>query len=274
MFLVLASACFHALWNALLKRARNIQATSLGILGVTLLITGCMVPWIPGRVFPGLPSLLWGLGAGLGEGCYFVTLSRTLRAAPLGWSYSWMRGAGMLLVWPVSILCLGESFHPLSAVAVAVVCLGLALMGLVSERGRSPRAFLWAGATGVFIAGYTLCYKLSLASGAHPVGLFGLAMLVALPIQVALSTRGRSLASILPTQWGLVLAAGVLCFLSFLLYLEALALEGAGAMATLRNTSIVFAVLFSRVLGERPTARQWAGAALITAGAVGLAWPR
>ena len=44
--------------------------------------------------------------------------------------------------------------------------------------------------------------------------------------------------------------------------------------ATLRNTSIVFAVLFSRVIGERPGPRQWAGAALITAGAMGLAWPR
>jgi len=34
----------------------------------------------------------------------------------------------------------------------------------------------------------------------------------------------------------------------------------------------MFAVLFSRAIGERPTSRQWAGAALITAGAVGLAW--
>jgi drug/metabolite transporter (DMT)-like permease len=51
-------------------------------------------------------------------------------------------------------------------------------------------------------------------------------------------------------------------------------MEGAGAMATLRNTSIVFAVLLSRILGERPTPRQWLGAALVSAGAMGLAWPQ
>ena len=272
MILVLASACLHALWNALLKRARNIQTASVGILAVSFLVTAGMVPWTAGHVFPGLKPLLWALGAGLGEGCYFVTLSRALRAAPLGWSYAWMRGLGMLLVWPVSLLCMGETLRPFSAVSVAAVCLGLMVMGLVSARGQGFRAFFWAGATGVCIAGYTLCYKAALAGGAHPVGLFGMAMLVALPVQIGITFRRQGFA--LPDQWGLVLTAGALCAGSFLLYLEALALEGAGIMATLRNTSIVFAVLFSRAIGERPTVRQWAGAALITAGAVGLAWPK
>jgi len=275
MILVLASACIHALWNALLKRARDIQTASMGILGVSVLLTACMVPFTRGRLFPGLPALLWALGAGLGEGCYFVGLSRALRSAPLGWSYSWMRGTGMLLVWPVSILCMGESFHLGSAVAVGVVCAGLAVMGTAAGRSPSPRALFWAFATGVCIGGYTICYKVSLAHGANPMGLFGLAMLVALPVQIAITpSRHRGLKGILPSQWGLVLVAGGLCAASFLLYLEALALEGAGIMATLRNTSIVFAVLFSRVIGERPGPRQWTGAALITAGAMGLAWPR
>ena len=268
--LVLGSACLHALWNALLKRARDIPSTSLGILGVSVLVTALMAPWIPGPLFPP-GSLRWALAAGLGEGLYFVGLARTLRAAPLGWGYSWMRGVGMLLVWPVSILAMGEPMRPLAAASVAVVCLGLALMGLMSARGQGFMAFFWACATGVCIAGYTLCYKAALAHGAHPVGLYGLAMLVAMPIQVAVTRRQG--AGILPRQWGLVLAAGLLCAASFLFYLQALTLAGAGVMATLRNTAIVFAVLFSRAMGERPSSRQWAGAALIVAGAVGLAWP-
>ena len=96
-------------------------------------------------------------------------------------------------------------------------------------------------------------------------------MLVAMPIQIAV-TRARG-ASLMPRDRGLVLLAGVLCAASFLFYLQALTLAGAGVLATLRNTAIVFAVLFSRIIGERPGARQWTGAALITAGAVGLAWP-
>jgi drug/metabolite transporter (DMT)-like permease len=147
-------------------------------------------------------------------------------------------------------------------------------MGLVSESGKGIRAFLWAAGTGVFIAGYTLCYKAALDHGAHPVGLYGLAMLVALLFQTGSQLRRPDSApGPRRQQWGLVLTAGVLCTASFLFYLWALALAGCGAMATLRNTSIVFALLFSRISGERPTFRQWAGAALVTAGAVGLAWP-
>ena len=287
--LVLASACLHALWNVLLKRARDLHAASLGILALSVLITWAMVPWTRGPLIPGRAALAWTLGAGIGEGCYFVLLACALEAAPLGWSYAWMRGVGMLLVWPVSVLLLGEPLRTLAALSVGVVCLGLALLGRAPARGQGSRSFLWAAAAGVAIAGFTLCYKAALVHGAHPVMLYATAMLVALPIQTGIRIRrlGWRAGLVLPETWravpprscqpGLVLCAGILCAASFLLYLEALDLAGAGAMATLRNTSIVFAVLLSRafgVLAERPTCRQWAGAALVTAGAVGLAWGR
>ena len=263
--LVLCSACLHAAWNVLFKRARDPEAATLAILAVSALVTGAMVPWLPGPAFPDRGALLWGLCAGLGEGCYFLTLGRALRAAPLGWSYAWMRGLGMLLVWPVSLLCMGEHLRARSALSVGVVCLGLLVMGLVAERGRGLGSVAWSAGTGVFIAGYTLCYKAALGHGAQPAALYCLAMLVAL-----LFRAGRRPDPAARVQWGLVLAAGAVCTASFLSYLWALSLGGAGTMATLRNTSIVFAVLFSRATGERPTARQWLGAALVTAGALGL----
>jgi drug/metabolite transporter (DMT)-like permease len=276
MSLVLASACAHALWTALLKRARNLHTASVGVLGVSVLATGAMLPWIRVPAFPQPAALVWGLAAGVGEGCYFLALSQALRTAPLAWSYSWMRAVGMLLVWPVSILWLGERLHPLAALSVAVVCAGLGVMGLVGSPGRGFKDFFWAGVTGILIGSYTLCYKAALADGANPVALYGLAMLVALPVQIGIRIhrQGFKAGTLLPSQWGLVWLVGLLCTASFLLYLEALAMEGAGAMATLRNTSIVFAVLLSRILGERPTPRQWLGAALVSAGAMGLAWPQ
>ena len=276
MTLVLASAGLHALWTALLKRARNLHTTSVGILGVSVLVSGALLPWTHGPAFPGPRALAWALAAGIGEGCYFLVLSRALQAAPLAWSYAWMRAVAMLLVWPVSVLLLGEQIHLVPAVSVGVVVLGLGAMGLVGVPGKGLRAFLWAGITGVLIGGYTLCYKAALAGGANPVALYALAMLVALPVQIGIRIhrQGFRAGTLLPDQWGLVGLAGLLCTASFLLYLKALSLEGAGAMATLRNTSIVFAVLISRAMGERPTPRQWLGAALVTAGAAGLAWPQ
>jgi drug/metabolite transporter (DMT)-like permease len=275
LLLVLASAALHALWNALLKGARDPEAASLGILAAAILATASLLPWVPGPLFPRPAALAWALTAGIAEGCYFGTLGRALARAPLGWSYAWMRGGALLLVWPVSVLCLGEALQPLSAPSVAAVCLGLALMGARSVRGVGPDGLFWAGVTGVAIAGYTLCYKASLAHGANPVALFATSMAVALLLQLAARRHAPNrfgLAGAGRAGLGLTVLGGLLCSASFLLYLKALALQGAGAVTTLRNTSIVFALVFARVLGEKPPPRHWAGAVLVAAGAAGLAW--
>ena len=274
LLLVLLSAFLHAFWNALLKKAANLEATSLGILTVSLASTAIASLVLRGLAFPDGLALAWGVGGGLFEGLYFLTLAQALERAPLGWSYTWMRGGSLLLVWPVSLLFLGEGAGALSVLCVLAVCGGLAFMGLDSGGpGGNRHGLRWAGAVATAIAGYTLCYKASLAHGAHPIPLYATSMAVSLPFLVAakLLHRGWTREAFLPTQLGLVLAAGLLCTASFLLYLQSLALGGAGVMATLRNTSVVFAVLFSWALGERPTPRQWAGACLVTLGAAGLA---
>jgi drug/metabolite transporter (DMT)-like permease len=69
-------------------------------------------------------------------------------------------------------------------------------------------------------------------------------------------------------------AAGVLCTVSFLVFLSALARGGAGAAVTLRNTSVVFALLLAWALGERPGRRQITGTVAVALGAVLLGWPR
>lgn len=274
LFLVLGSALLHAFWNALLKRAQDRESASAGILTVALALTAGAVPFLPGPVFPDRPALLWGLAAGVWEAGYFLALVGALERAPLGWSYTWMRGGAVLLVWPLSVLLLGEPMGPFSALCVAAVCLGLLFMGLVANPGQGAGALLWAAAAGLCIAGFTLCYKVALGHGAHPVALFATSMAVSLPIQLAVRSRRRGLraALTLPGQPVLVLVAGALCTLSFLMYLQALAFEGAGAVATLRNSSVVFALVFSWALGENPSPRQWLGAALVAAGAAGLAW--
>jgi len=275
LFLVLLSALLHALWNALLKGAKNLEAVSTGIMTVSLVTTACAIPWLPGRAFSEAQALAWGLGAGLFEGLYFLALAQALSRASLGWSYTWMRGGSLLLVWPLSLLFLGETLRLVPACAVLVLCVGLGLMGLRPGGTIGRGQLRWAAAVGACIAGYTLCYKLSLGHGAHPVPLFALSMAVSLPIQVAVRmARGTFNRADTPApQWGLMLLAGLCSAGSFTLYLKALTLGGVGFMATLRNTAVVFAVVFSWAMGEKPTARQWAGAFLVAAGAVGLAWP-
>lgn len=269
--LVLVSALLHAAWNALLRRSPERDTASLAIPALSFLLTAGACPFLPGPAFATGASLAWGAAAGIFEGLYFLALARALARAPLGWSYTWMRGGALLLVWPLSLAFLGERLRVVPALSVALVGAGLALMGAAPERaGR--RSLAWAATAGAAIAGYTLCYKLSLDGGARPLPLFALSMAVSLPIQAALRLLGPARAGGRVKRPGLILAAGILSTASFLLYLQALAWAGAGAVTTLRNTSIVFAVIGSALLGERPPVRHWAGACLVALGAAGMAW--
>lgn len=274
VLLAFASAIIHALWNVLLKRTKDLDSASAGVFAVSMLLTAAATPFLPGKAFAGTPAVLWGLAAGVCEGSYFVGLVRSLERAPLGWSYSWMRGSSIALLWPVSMLFLAEPFHGISLVCVLVVCLGLALLGSSSGQRAKRGALPWALLTGVFIAGYILFYKLSLAHGARPLALYSLSMAVGLPIQTLVRIRRSGLANfrLLPEEPFLVLVAGFLCALGFSLFLVALSMSGAAAVTTIRNTSVAFAVVFSLALGERPSRRQWIGVLLVTLGAVGLGW--
>ena len=60
----------------------------------------------------------------------------------------------------------------------------------------------------------------------------------------------------------------------FVLVLFALRIAGAGAVMTLRNSSVLFALAFAAATGERPGARQLAGGPLVALGAVLVGWPR
>jgi uncharacterized membrane protein len=72
----------------------------------------------------------------------------------------------------------------------------------------------------------------------------------------------------------LVLAlAGITCTTSFVVFLHALSLSGAGSVLTLRNTSISFAQSMAWWIGEHVSRRQLLGAALVTAGARMIGWP-
>ena len=272
--LAFSSAVIHALWNVLLKRMKDLDAASAGVFAVSLIAAGIGSLAMPGRAFPAAGALLWGLAAGLGEGGYFVGLARSLERAPLGWSYTWMRGSAIALVWPVSVLAMGELFRWTSLGCVLGVCAGLGLLGTTAGRSRAAGAFGWAFGTGICLAGSNLAYKMALACGAQPLALFSLSMAVGLPVQTCVRLRQHGWASfrILPERPFLVLAAGLLCALGFTLFLVALSMTGAGAVTTIRNTSVAFAMVFSLTLGERPRKLEWLGAALVTLGAAGLGW--
>jgi drug/metabolite transporter (DMT)-like permease len=273
--LIFASAFLHALWNAALKRQADPEGASVAILTVAAVTAAAALALGSGPAFPSAAGLAWAIAAGVCEGGYFVTLALAFREAPLGVVYPIARGGALAAVWPVSALWLGEAITARSAAGAAALATGLVLIGLTRGGRASPRGIVWAVLCALCIAAYHLCYKCSLATGAAPSGVITASLAVALPVNVArLGARGlaRTLASVRDGPL-VVVAAGALCTASFLLFLSALARGGAGAAATLRNTSVLFALLLAWAIGERPGRPQVLGTVGVALGAVLIGWP-
>jgi drug/metabolite transporter (DMT)-like permease len=267
---ILASAVIHAGWNALLKQARDSAAASLVITALAAALTA-LYGLAGGPLEVPAAGWPWIIAAGLVEGAYFVTLGRALAHLPLGTAYGISRGAGLLLVWPLSVALLGEALAPPELAGAALVALGLLVL---AERAGSRAGLLAAWGCAVTIGLYPVTYKGALERGVSPAPLFALALALSLPIQLALLGRGRGarLAAALRDTPVRTVAAAALCAGSFMLFLVALKTGGATRITGLRNTSVVFAALFGWALGEPRAPRTLGSALAIAVGAVLLGW--
>ncbi len=270
LVLVVVSALLHALWNALLKRETKDQASTTSVLLIAATSALGIAAFERVTAFPEPRAIVFAVVAGLAEATYFHCLARSLAGAPLGFAYPLARGGSILVVWPVSIWILLESVSGPRIVGGAIVLLGL--LAVAGAHRPTRRSALFIGGAALSIAGYHLAYKLALDRHAAPMALFATSLGVALAAHVAVFRNLR--AGILaiarrPLSLG---GAGILCTVSFLMFLEALRQEGAGLVLTLRNTSVLFSQIFAFGLGERPTRNQLIGCVLIAGGGALIAW--
>ena len=268
--LVLLSAFLHAAWNALVKRSPDPTAAIHAVVAAAgVLAAGiAAVELALGHGDLTARGALLGATAGALEAGYFQLLGRALAAGPLGPVYTISRGTAALLVWPISIVVLGEHLTVLAGAGSALVLAGLAASS--SSGGTSRAAAAWAIGTAGFIAGYHFAYKAALATGSSPALVFTVSMAVAAGLGLVLGGEGYRrgfAASVRAAPWT-TLGAGAICAAAFLLFMVALARGGAGYVFTLRNTSVLWATVLAFALGDRPGPQQLGGAALVFTGAV------
>jgi uncharacterized membrane protein len=274
--LVLASALIHATWNAILKRTREPEKAVVGV--VVASAASAFGVWAVTRApFPPPASVAWCLASGVLEAFYFVTLARALARAPLGPVYTVVRGGALVVVWPVSILALGERLTLPALGGTVLILLGLASTGAAEmpRRDESPlvRRLGWAVVCAGFVGSYQMAYKMALTTGGHPGAVVAVSLGSACVCNLAVLGRARARGALdaLRAQPALVLGAGTLTSVGFAVFLVAMTRAGAGAVVTLRNTSILFAQAIALGLGDRPKRLGVIGAVLVTGGAVLLA---
>lgn len=253
MLVVLLAALLHASWNFLVKsRADKAQSMTAVVLGHApfALLALAVSPWPRPESVPYLLA-----GAGLHVG-YQLFLLASYRCGDLSQVYPLARGCAPLLVAGVSIAFLGVEFS--NAETAAVVLIGTGIMSLVLVRRqdglRNPGAATLALVTGGFIAAYSLVDGLGAREAGTALGFYGaLSTLNALLFAAIMRLARPGLVSqVVGRQWRFMLMGGGASFAAYAMVTWAFTLAPIALVASLRETSIIFALLLGvGVLKER-----------------------
>ena len=257
----LSAAAFHALWNLLLARARDVEAaTAVALITAEVaFVPVAVVVWhADAGVWP------WLVGSGLFELAYFALLATAYRRAPLSVVYPVARGGAPVVVLLVSVAALG---HGTSARQVAGVALIVAGILLVRGLGRADTAGVAFGAAiACCIAGYTLVDKHGIEH-AGPLPYLELSMLVPTVVYAGAVARVKGAAAIRAAVGPPAIVAGLATFVAYAFVLAALSRAPAASVAAVRETSVVVAAaLAAVVLKERVTPLRMLGAVVVVAG--------
>ncbi len=268
--MVLGAALLHAAWNALVKVNADRLAMMATMMASQAVVAVMVVPFVAFPTPEAWPYI-WA-SAGL-HTAYYAFLILAYRYGDLSHVYPLARGSAPMIVAFASLLLVGETLSQTATLSVVLIALGI--MSLTLSRDRSgvgdPRAILYALGTGVFIAAYTVVDGLGarLAASAHSY-IFWLNLIDGIPITVAaVCLRWGNLAGHVKTTWKPGVLAGMISMLAYWIVVWAMTHTPMALVSAVRETSMVFAVLFGVVfLGEKLNLLRFASIAVTLAGAV------
>ena len=269
---VLAAAAMHAVWNALLKvRLDRFASISLMSFGMGII----SVPFLP---FVAVPSgVTWGwllTSVALHTG-YKYYLTRAYETGDLALAYPLARGTAPLITTLGGALLLAEMPGSLTLLGILLLSGGVFLMSLRGRTlsGLGGRSVFYALLTSVFIAGYTL----SDGSGArsaetaisYALWLFLLEGIWSMIFCIFL--RGPQVIRVMLPEWKIGLGGGLLSAIAYGIAMWAMTKAPIAAVAALRETSILFAMIISATfLGEKLSRARIVAALFIGCGVAAL----
>lgn len=269
---VLAAAAMHASWNALVKaqgdRFASITLTSLGM-------TLAVLPFLPFVAVPEAHVWPWIAASVIIHIGYRSFLIRAYEHGDLSQAYPLARGTAPLITALGGIFVLSEVPSSLSMAGILLLSLGTLLMSL---RGGSmatlnPSAVGYALMTSLCIAGYTLTdgsgVRAASTAASYATWLFVCDGLCAMAI--GFFYRGHGLLAASAREWASGIVAGCLSAAAYAIAMWAMTRAPVASVASLRETSILFAMLISVLaLGEKMTRWRAAAALSIILGVVAL----
>lgn len=270
LVIVLCAALLHAGWNAIAKGRSGADP----LVGTLVLAIACGAVSIPALAFAGLPgssSTGYVIASGVVHVFYFLLVGLSYRYADYSAVYPLMRGSAPLLTTLGGAALLAEPLTP--GLLVGVLLLSAGVLGLgghaLLRGGLDCRGLLVAVVNIAIIVGYTLLDGVGARLSGNPAG-YVTAMLIVtaiLLVPVAFWLRGASFIADLSANGRLGLIGGTMAMLSYGTAVWAMTRAPIGAVAALRETSVLFGTIIAAlVLGERFGPGRWVAAAAICGG--------
>ncbi len=243
--IVLMAALLHASWNAIVKMNGDrvlFMAVMMAGSGLVALIATLFLPFPAPESWPYIATSV-GLHIG-----YPLFLLMAYKFGDLSHVYPLARGSAPLIVALVSVLYIGETLSSQAMIAVLIMAFGI--MSLSLTRGAqdlwNPQAVFFALGTGLFIAAYTLTDGIGarLAGSAHSytawmMGLEGLPFIA----YILITRRARALPQI-ARVWKTAVLMGLMSLVAYWSVIWAMTVAPIALVAAVRETSIIFALLF------------------------------
>jgi len=267
--LILLSAVLHASWNALSKASGDplisitiIMATG-GLCGLPLMI------WLP---LPGSETWKWLLLSGCIHYAYQLSLIRTYQLGELSQVYPIARGLAPLGVACLAALGADEILEPSQIFGLALAALAIVSLGMARVGGTSSRHAVWmAILTALLIGSYTYSDGRGVRSVDRSVDFIGWSFFIG-SVPMVLTTLALRRSKVLSgfRQHGLrSVAGGLMATFGYSIALWALSRAPMAAVASLRESSVLFAaILGTRVLGESFGRRRIVSALVLVIGLV------
>jgi drug/metabolite transporter (DMT)-like permease len=270
--LILGAALLHASWNAILHSdSDRLRSMTL----MCMVSAACALPFA--LLLPAPDRASWSniaASAGL-QIIYCLFLVRAYRHGELGQIYPVARGSAPFLVALGAALFAGERLGPVALIGIGCVSSGVFALARGKDR-PSLSSVAMAVATGLMIASYTLVDGVGARRAGHPLSYIAwLFVCQGAPMPLVYGAL-RGQLRIPMTRESLITAfGGLISAIGYGAVILALTLTPMGAVAALREISILFAVVIGRVfLNERPGPARIAAGAVIAFGAGCLALGR
>ena len=268
--LVLLAAVMHAAWNVLVKFGDDALVNMTLIVGMAGLIALAFTPFVS---FPDPASWIFLLGSVLTHIGYYVFLLFGYRYGDLSLVYPIARGSAPLLVGVTSWMFVGEVLSTIEMLGVAAISAGIFSLAIDRAAGREHtwRPVIFGLLTGLTIMGYTLCDGQGVRVAGDKYGYIVWLFVLDSPalIVMAYLRRGPAMFALAARHWKVGAIGGALSMAAYGIAIYAMSQAFMAQVAALRETSVIFAAIFSAlILKERFHPRRYAAVAMVALGAV------